>query len=758
MAGGNCQEAHRRCARLWAAVALSGWFALAAPAASIADPPEENVVAASGGQRTGGPSERSIVIDAAQATGSDPEVALATDRSADALEPIADSSEYGPAPDLADDPRLPPTPTLADPPEPTDDAPPAFAEISDAAGPTSPSAGRKSLDDEAGAAASTSTEMFQAASFNGIVPGASTRSEVLAAWGRPLEKNTAGKTLTFDLEGFQNVTLTFNKDRVAAIRVELSTPSPADALAQKLNLAAYRPVRVEDDEHYVVSTTYPERGVSFGHTPGLGAAVASDDAPVTADGSETVHELVMRPIEPAPFLRRAEATATDDYGRRIADLQTALDLDGRDARAAVLLSQAKLAVGQALEAEDLARLAVDQEPANDDYRLQWAKCLEALGRGDEAAAQTRAVLEGTTATQLVRADALQTLAQLTAQGPAAQRPRALSLYNKAIELADELAAQDSSGDERRIHRVLLEAHLGICQQIAGGDFQNKSDAVEQWLSRASALAEHMIAQGEADVSLRVTLAVKALAAGGRLNPPLDPALWVAEAEQAAAEVEPKLHDSLALEALHWRLGQTYSVAAEIQHRRGQAELALQYGEHADAHMTPLRSRRSELPQTDYELGRVYFQIGAVHAVHRQDHDAACQWYDRAAELLLPATPASLAQAGQYGDSLVSMGVSYWETGNRERAYELTKAGAAMIEQGVADGVLPENSRAVPQNNLAAMTQALGVADELAAPKATGPARLADQRSGGRQAGGRAKSSARVADRQGVAGDSGVRRR
>jgi hypothetical protein len=54
-----------------------------------------------------------------------------------------------------------------------------------------------------------------------------------------------------------------------------------------------------------------------------------------------------------------------------------------------------------------------------------------------------------------------------------------------------------------------------------------------------------------------------------------------------------------------------------------------------------------------------------------------------------------------------MAVSYWETGDRQRAYELTTAGAELVEQAVAEGFLAREALEVPKNNYLAMARALG---------------------------------------------------
>ena len=279
-----------------------------------------------------------------------------------------------------------------------------------------------------------------------------------------------------------------------------------------------------------------------------------------------------------------------------------------------------------------------------------------------------------------------------------------------------LAADDDVMVQASAHEVLLAAHLAVAERISAGDWQQKEEVVGQWITRASGIAEQMIAAGEADVSVRLQVAQSALMAGGRLSPPIDPKLWVAEAEQAVTELTPTLTDDAARKELNWELGLAYFHAAEIQHRRGESDLAVKYGEQAQSLLTAAATTRAEYPDTDYVMGRVCFQLGAVHAVHRNDHRTACKWYDKACKpLLKPAPMTPLATPGHHGDALVSMGVSYWEIGLREKAYDLTESGLELIEQGVSEGILANDATLVAQGNLTAMGQALGKV-ELSTPE------------------------------------------
>jgi tetratricopeptide (TPR) repeat protein len=372
------------------------------------------------------------------------------------------------------------------------------------------------------------------------------------------------------------------------------------------------------------------------------------------------------------------------------------------------LSLTKLATGAAVQAEELVREAVDLEPRNHDYRLQWARCLKYLARYDQAVEQTRLVLEATDISPIVRVQALEQMALLAELGSVEVQKQAVALHNKTIDQADPLTTSADRGVRQAATQVLMNAHLAVAERIAAGDSPDKDEFVAQWISRASALAEQMIADGEADVSLRLQIAVSALASGGRLNPPIDPQPWVTEAEHAAKSLKSDAGDKLADAEVQWQLGLAYCYATEMSHKRAEADDALRYGALADAALTAAAPSREELPDTNFVLGRLYFQVGAVHAVHREDHATACQWYDRAIEPLSSPVPVTaLAAPGLHSDALISMAVSYWENGDRDRAYELTGAGVELVEQGIAEGLLPADALEVPRNNFLAMSRALG---------------------------------------------------
>ena len=568
------------------------------------------------------------------------------------------------------------------------------------------------------------TKDLEPAQFYGALPGLTTRQELFEHWGPPADGDAEAVTVVYELESFPQVVVGFAGDVVDSIDVKLATPRDADELVQKLQLEGIIPVVTEDESGGLAQTSYPERGVTFRHADDEATAFASDDA---ADAPPVlVYELSVHSIRADQFVERSLRRPAYAYSDRAADLQTAVQLSGNHAVSRVMQSHLMLATGRPAVAERLAAEAVEIDEFDPAYRLQWAKSLTALARYDRAVEQCRKILEDTDTAPLIRAGALHEMGVLASFGSTEVAKRSVPLHNKAIELADAMAGDSDTDTAAAATELLIDAHLAIAAGIAKGEFQEKDKYVGQWIGRASALAEQLIERDQQYLPLRLKVAIGALSAGSRLQPPIDPQLWVAEAEETVSGLEPLASDPVASDEFNWQLGVIYFYATEIQHRRGQAASALRYGELAEIQLAELADRRNELPDAEFLVGRLFFQIGAVHAVHREDHGAACQWYDRATtRLLTPSPVTNLAAPGRHGDALVSMGVSYWHVGQRTRAVELTTSGLDMVQQGVDDGLLAESSLAVPEGNLAAMKRALAKAN-LVDPAPSARTQVADR--------------------------------
>jgi len=151
-------------------------------------------------------------------------------------------------------------------------------------------------------------------------------------------------------------------------------------------------------------------------------------------------------------------------------------------------------------------------------------------------------------------------------------------------------------------------------------------------------------------------------------------------------------------------------ALQVCQLRGEHDTAMKYGETASEYLE--QSRQKESPAGKYLLGRLYFRMGAVCALRDHNHQAAVRWFEKAIPLLEKPLPAeALADLGRHGETFVSMGVSYWEIGRRDRGVDLTQRGVTMMEKAATQGLLDNASLAVAYTNLSIMHRKMGQIDD-----------------------------------------------
>jgi tetratricopeptide (TPR) repeat protein len=483
-------------------------------------------------------------------------------------------------------------------------------------------------------------------------------------------------------------------------------------LAGQLNLDKLEPLKVADDTDSTVCNAYPERGVLFM------LEQTSDVTPVNSESkavdARRVSQVVLQPIDAKAFAYRAESHLFGPYVQNIGDLKTAIALDPECARAYWLLARIYLATGQADLADTAAAEACDIEADNASYQLCHAQTRALLGEYDDAVIAVRAVLDRKDVSAIDGAQALHQMGQLGSLGDREIASKAISFENQAIEAADKLATSSDARERRAAKQLLVEGHLAVAEEIARQPFNQKVESLSEWFGRASGFAEEYIEKDGGSIELRLLIAQHALNALASFKPTLDPAPWIAEAEEAAQELLAQSNDELWQQQVKWELGLAYLHALRIEHARRETDAALKYGQHAIDNLSVGASSRQAVHSSELLVGQLYFQMGAVHAVHKLDHAKAVQWYDKAAPLLASKWPASeLFAPRREGEMLVSMGVSYWQTGDKARALELTKSGVGLVETAVEGGVLEKSTLAVPYGNLANMYDQMGEATNAA---------------------------------------------
>src|SRR4051812_3859798 len=559
------------------------------------------------------------------------------------------------------------------------------------------------------AAARADSVPYEPVKFQGVAVGKTTKHELITLWGQAAETAAAGdgQILSYRKTPFQAVELLCDqKSVVTSIKITLAAPLEAKKLTEQLSLEKIASVTISDPSDRPIGLAFPDRGVLFMYANAERVTPVDEDK--TAAASMMVSHVVIQPLDAKTFMLRGEKYQHSSFTQSIGDLKLAISLDPEYAYAYCALAKVYLATGQADLADAAAAEACDIEPLNAAYQLCRAECRELLAEYDDSTLKVRAVLDREDIGNLDRAQALHQMGRLAALGDGEIASKAIPFENRAIEAADKLATSKNAKERRAAKQILVEAHVAIAEEIARQTYNQKVESLKQWIGRASGIAEEYIANDKGSVELRLHIAQRVLAALASFRPTLDPAPWVAEAEEAAKTLMAESDDELYQEHVKWELGIAYLNALRVEHTRRQTDMALKYGQQAIDNLATGAACRQAVHSSEQLVGQLYFQMGAVYAVHKLDHAKATQWYEKAAPLLLGTRPASeLYAPRREGEMLVSMGVSFWQLGNQPRALDLTQSGVSLVEAAVENGVLAKSTLAVPYGNLATMYEQMG---------------------------------------------------
>jgi hypothetical protein len=259
--------------------------------------------------------------------------------------------------------------------------------------------------------------------------------------------------------------------------------------------------------------------------------------------------------------------------------------------------------------------------------------------------------------------------------------------------------------------VLVDAHLSAAHDIAWGEWKDKPKAVSRWLERAASVATDLVDNEGAGEDRLFRLYTRSLAALVGVRGGIDPA----PAAQAVVATGDKLilmaRDADRKAQLQWEVGMALYDVVQICQMRSEPAKALKFGEIAAKYLSDsIEARPGQA--SPFLLGRLYFRMGTIHAMQDGDHKAAVEWFDKAVPLMERASTDELAGGlGRHGEAFVSMGVSYWEAGQRDKGVALTQKGIQWMEQAAKQGGMDRLLLAVPYGNLAAMHRKLGDNDK-----------------------------------------------
>ncbi len=544
----------------------------------------------------------------------------------------------------------------------------------------------------------------EAASFKGVIPGVSTQSEVEKAWGTPtkIAKQADGLIQLYSVAPFKHVEVRYGADhKAASIVIRFEKAYPLSAVVKQLALTPIRPVLVSSDLGEPLGLSYPERGVLLAFEPGKPANKPS----------MKVNQIVLDPIAAEPFLLRAENTLARQPQSSRRDLEQALSLEHDNARGQWLYSRALLAAEDYAKALQAASEAERLEPGNAHYRITRAQVLGQLGQLAEGLQEAQKAAELAEKQPHLKARALCLQGDLLASGPKPDYRKALQLHTQAIQEADPLSSDPHPAVRLAAKEVIIDGHLGAAHDIAWGNWKEKDTAVPRWLERAAAVADDLVNNEGGSEEQRFRVYARILAADVGMHGGMDPAEPVKQLMLSGEKLIASTNDPVQKAHYQWDLGIALYDALQVSQARSQLDEALKYGEDAVAHLEKGGDRASA-PANAFLLGRLYFRLGALHAARDHDHQAAVTWFDKALPRLDSSSgqPAN-ADAGRHGQMLVSMAVSYWQVGQRDKAVALSQKGITMMEQAVQAGKLDSSSLVVPYRNLSTMHRQLGANDQ-----------------------------------------------
>ena len=527
------------------------------------------------------------------------------------------------------------------------------------------------------------------ASFRGVWPGRSTRSEVEAGWGPgeafTREDGTAG--FVWKIDPFDRVEVTLDGDTVGSIRIKLAEPVAVAELAAQLDIADLRNVSILNEQGVSIGEVFPERGLMFSLKPGTRSALA----------------VMLEPLDPEAFVLRAEGEIDSNTAYALADLQYAVEIDPQHLRAQRLLLVLLCEQGKWRQAAQTAEAAVQLDPVDIWTRLKYASVLMALDQPAEAKKTVESVRKQDNLPPLVAAQVERMLGRLELESATPDYQKAVKYFENAIRKSAPLMANRSQSIQRASREVLLDAHVGTAVAIAKGTWQQKGRVIPKWLARGEALVAELNADADEHDSLDIQLCRGALAAAAGAPDAVDPLPWVKRLLQTRDRMGAELTDPWRRRQIDWEIGHGLSDALTASQKRGESADMLDNATLTVAFLERGAEQREISDADRATIGELLFRIGILHSLQHGDHATAVTWFDKVQPLWQnnPCFGAG-GDIGRLGESYVSMAISYWQVERREDALSLCSTGVECMVEAVDRHQLSEQALAVGYGNLAMM--------------------------------------------------------
>jgi tetratricopeptide (TPR) repeat protein len=548
---------------------------------------------------------------------------------------------------------------------------------------------------------------IQTAAFQNVSPGTTTLEQITSLWGEPLqETNGSEETVRlYSTDSLRHVEVTFKENIVKSIVVQLATPFPEEQVRSVLasELLKSRPVLIPDEKGEIIGEVFPEKGVIF-----LFASQGKRKALF-------VRQIGIEPVSAEPFVLRAEALLPEQPAEARRDILDALKLNPDDAKAYSLLAQIETMQGHLESAMLHCEKAIQLDEQKPAYHIALAQAMIRMNRIEEAKLYLEESLRICEGYPHEKSRVLCILGDLYRTSAKPDYELAYECHSDAIRIAMALLEHTNPTIRLTAKDVLFDAHLATARDIAWGKWDKKNEAIAKWLNRAKVLMQ----DPELQVAKRFSneypfkAASCALAVLVCIPEQHNIDLYIEDVIDAGNALINGTNDQILIHKWQWETSLSLYDAMQIFQLRKQYQSALKYGELAAKYMEMgIVDRTCETDQ--YLLGRLYFRLGAVHAIGNQNHRAAIEWFDSAKEIFERLLPKIDPEAlGKLGETMVSMGVSYWATDQRDEAVRLTERGLRQIERAVRADIMSPAALTIPYSNLSKMYQELGDSEHAA---------------------------------------------
>lgn len=531
-------------------------------------------------------------------------------------------------------------------------------------------------------------------------PGEYSIDDLIAVLGKPMVEKTTldGETHVFRIEPFSSLSTHSVAGKIMRIKGELAQAQPLIEFREQWSLTELTGAIVPDSRANAIGQAYPELGLVVYFKKNAKRPLVS--------------QIDLRPLAAQPFLWRVQHGYEYSYADRFADLDQAAKIDARNGDIHWIRAELLLELERPTEALREIETALQTSVAAPRYRITKGRALLGQGLAKEALAEFRVVAEAEGVSAMDRAAAETEWGRVLAMGAKANYPASMLHHQKAIEYVSQAARELGPMASRTMQRILIDAHFGGAKAVAVGPWKGGDSAARQWLVKANTFSKIFVEREKGDPVVALESHRRSIEVLESLKEDSNVGELLQQVEKEADLLLGAIGDEAAHDRLEWELAQIYFRAARMLRKQGKMESVNKYYSKSYELIRKQEDEREATPAFNYQLGNIHFFAGSLYAVNQDDHAKAMPIYQRALTYYSrPLGPVMLSESGLQGERYVSMGVTFWQSGQKEQAVALSEAGLQLMEQAASRNELPRSELAVPYNNLAHMKSAIGEASE-----------------------------------------------